>query len=200
MPIQSAPVAVILFFVTIGISLYTMYRNPRLYYKLSLSPYKVVHNKEYFRIITHGFVHADMMHLIFNMLTFFFFAFAFERTVGSMDFFLIYFISLVAATITTIKKYKSNPNYRSVGASGAISGILLGAILYNPQATIYVFFAIPIPAPLFAVLYIAYTYFASKQSADMINHEAHLWGAIAGLATTILFEPAVVPYFLENLF
>lgn len=199
MDFSSAPAAMLIFIATIGVSLYAMFKDRMFYEKHLLSPYRVVNDREFGRIITHGFLHADPMHLIFNMLTFFFFAFSLERTIGTFSFVIVYFGCLAIASITTIKKHKDNPNYRAVGASGAISGVLFSMILFYPTNNIYIFFALPIPAFLFAILYLVYCWQAGKNSRDFINHEAHLWGALGGLILTILLEPWVLEHFFYEL-
>lgn len=195
------PVALLIFIATIGLSLYTMYSNQSLYEEWLLSPWRVVHQKKWYLMITSGFLHADLTHLIFNMLTFFFFAFKLESIVGGISFFVIYFGSMILSDVSTVRKHKDNPHYRAVGASGAISGVLFSFILFAPGANLYMMLLpIPIPAPVFALLYLVYCYYASKRSQDFINHEAHLWGALSGLVLTILLEPGVVPYFFSEVF
>jgi membrane associated rhomboid family serine protease len=200
MSLSQTPVAVLILISTVALSLYTIYKNRELYEKLLLHPYSVVKLRKWYQMLTSGFVHADMMHLIFNMLTFYFFASALEITIGSVDFAIIYLGSLVLANVSTVMKQADNPNYKAVGASGAISGVLFATILYYPDMNVYLYFAIGIPAPLFGILYLVYCHFASKHANDFINHEAHFWGAAAGLAITILLNPSVVPYFFSRIF
>lgn len=197
----ASPAALAIFVVTICLSLQTLRSNPALLDKLMLRPYEVAHERKWWQVITSGFVHGDMMHLIFNMLTFFFFAFALEQYLGSLRFLIVYFGSMILADVTSVLKNKDNPEYASLGASGAIAGVMFSFILFNPTATLsLLILPIPIPAPLFAVLYLAYSYFSGKQQFDNVNHEAHLWGAVAGFFITILLEPGVVQYFLSQVF
>jgi len=198
---ENAPMAMIIFLSTIGLSLYTLYRNQALIGKLILHPYSLVRERRWYTLITSGMIHGDLSHLLFNMLTFYFFAFRLETIVGSLDFVVIYFGSMVLADVSTIMKNKNNPHYRSLGASGAISGVLFSAILYVPDSSIMLlFFPIGIPAPIFGLLYLAYCYYAAKKSHDYINHEAHFWGALTGVVLTIAMQPAVLPYFIERVF
>lgn len=193
--------ATIIFITTIGLSLFTMFKSESLYWRMVLNPYRVVHNKEYQLLITSGFIHADLMHLIFNMITFYFFAFHLERMTGFLSFLIIYLGSMILSDISTIIKHKDDPHYNSVGASGAISGILFASILYNPAAKIMIFpIPIPLPSIVFAILYLLYSHFAGKRGGDHINHEAHLWGALAGVVLTIILEPMIVIHFLERVF
>lgn len=191
-------VSYLIFFVTIIVSLIGIYSRGGFLNRGVLHPYSVVHQKKYYMIITSGFLHADMMHLMFNMLTFFFFAFQLETMIGSLNFFFLYFASLIISNISSIVKNKNNYAYRSVGASGAISGVLFSYIMLNPSARIaIIFFPIGIPAPIFGVLYLAYCWWAAKKSEDFINHEAHFWGALAGVIITIILIPDAIKYFLD---
>jgi membrane associated rhomboid family serine protease len=146
-----------------------------------LRPYRVVRNGEYSTLITCGFVHADFGHLFFNSLTLYFFGPDLERTIGTPRFLALYFIALIVSSLGTVFKQRRNQDYASLGASGAILGVLFAYIVYYPTASILLYFAIPIPAVLFAFGYLAYTIWASKNSRDRINHDAHLDGAITGL-------------------
>ncbi len=198
---ENAPMAMIIFLSTIGLSLYTLYRNQALIGKLILHPYSLVRERRWYTLITSGMIHGDLSHLLFNMLTFYFFAFKLETIIGPLDFVVIYFGSMVLADVSTIMKNKNNTHYRSLGASGAISGVLFSAILYVPDSSIMLlFFPIGIPAPIFGLLYLAYCYYAAKKSHDYINHEAHFWGALTGVVLTIAMQPAVLPYFIERVF
>lgn len=193
--------AIIIFLGTIGLSLYTMYKNQHLYWNMALNPYLVVYYKKYYKMLTSGFIHADMGHLLFNMITFYFFAFQLEATIGAISFIIIYLGSLILANISTVIKHKNNPNYNSVGASGAISGILFSTILYFPDMKMLIFpLPIPIPAPIFALLYLLYSHFSAKRGGDNINHDAHLWGALAGVILTIAINPNSIQIFLSSVF
>lgn len=195
---ENSIVALTIFLSTIAISAYTMYKNHSLLYKMMFSPYEAKHNGRWHTLITSGFVHADLTHLIFNMLTFYFFAFKLEAVVGPFSFLIIYFGSMVLADIGSIIKHKDNPNYRSLGASGAISGVVFSTILYFPTSKMMIMpIPVPIPAVVFGGLYLAWCYFAAKQANDNINHSAHFIGALAGIALTIVLEPNIIPYFLD---
>lgn len=168
--------------------------------KYALNPYTFVHYRKYYQIITHIFLHLDTMHLIFNALTFFFFAPQLEYTIGGGKFALIFITSGIVSAIPSIAKNRNNPYYSSLGASGAIAGVLFSYILFYPTSRIYIFFVpIGIPAPLFALLYLGYCVYASKYQTTNINHEAHFWGALWGLIFTIIMFPSVLVYFLNML-
>ncbi|MFW5701608.1 MAG: rhomboid family intramembrane serine protease, partial [Bacteroidota bacterium] len=124
-----------------------------------------------------------------------------EMVLGTIGFLILYFASLVLSDISTVVRQKDNPHYRSVGASGAISGVLFSFVLFAPYSKIMIFFIpIGIPAPIFAALYLAYCHFAAKRGDDFVNHDAHFWGALAGVIVTIILVPEVVPYFLDYIF
>jgi membrane associated rhomboid family serine protease len=146
-----------------------------------LRPYWVVRKKTYDTIVTCGFIHGDFGHLLFNGLTLFFFGPSLENRIGTVKFVLLYFVGLIVSSLGTVWKRRNDPNYASLGASGAILAVLFASIMYFPDRTLYLFFALPIPAPLFAVGYLAYSIWASKNSRDNINHDAHLDGALTGI-------------------
>lgn len=197
------PVASVIFVVTIATSLYA-FNNPTVYGNMMLHPYSIHRDKrKWYTVLTSGLIHADWGHLLFNMFTFYFFAFSLERIfvsgsgpIGHVYFGLLYVVSLFLSDIPTIMQQKNNPGYYSLGASGAISAVLFSFILFEPTAMLGLFMIIPIPAYLFAVLYIGYCIWASKNSQDRINHDAHLFGALSGLLITIILYPWVIRHFL----
>lgn len=157
---------------------------------------------QYDRFITYGFVHADGTHLLFNMFTLFFFGRAIENFYrpyfGGLGFVLFYLAALVVSMLPSYLKHKDDPNYLSLGASGAVSAVLFAYILFAPWNLIYVFF-IPVPAIIYAALYTAYSVYAAKRGQDNINHSAHLWGAAFGIIATIAIEPALIQRFIAKL-
>lgn len=197
MSMDTTPAAMIIFVVTIGLSLYTMYKDQSLYGKLIMHPYSLVRDNRWFTIISSGFIHGDLFHLMFNMVSFYFFAFSLENIVGTTNFLIIYFGSMIIGDIPSIIKYKDNYEYRSLGASGGISGVIYSFIVFFPMGTIYAFF-IPMPAFVFAILFLAYGWFMSRRGMDFINHSAHNWGAIAGFVLTLLLKPWALNHFLSH--
>ncbi|PWS32512.1 rhomboid family intramembrane serine protease [Pedobacter paludis] len=197
--LNATPVASIIFLFTVVTSLYAFYDHG-IYGKFMLHPYSVSKGKHIFTIITSGLIHADWMHLFFNMFTFYAFAFTLEKMMGSWQFGLLYFFGLVLSDITTIFKNKDNYHYHSLGASGAISAVLFSYILFNPWSGIRILF-IPfdIPAFVFGGLYLVYCMYASKNSRDNINHDAHFFGALTGLIFTVIFVQGIVPHFISAL-
>jgi membrane associated rhomboid family serine protease len=145
-----------------------------------LRPYRVARHTEYSTLITCGFVHADFAHLFFNSLTMFFFGPTLEATIGTTRFLALYFIGLLISSLGTVFKHRNNPEYASLGASGAILAVLFAYIVYHPLNIIFLYF-VPMPAVVFAFGYLAYTWWASNNSRGRINHDAHLDGALTGL-------------------
>ena len=175
------------------------FSNEKLMAKTIGWPYYEKREKQYYRWITSGFLHADMTHLIFNMFTLFFFGKAIEYYFnglglgGNIAYLVLYFLSLIASSIPAYLKHKDDSNYRSLGASGAVSAVIFAAIVFNPWTKIYLYGAIGIPAVLYAVLYIIYCIYAGRKSADNVNHDAHLWGAVFGLIFTLILIGVVKP-------
>ncbi|MDQ0636910.1 membrane associated rhomboid family serine protease [Pedobacter sp. W3I1] len=194
-----APVASVIFVFTVITSLYAFYDHS-LYGKFMLHPYSVAKGQNVYTLITSGLVHADWMHLFFNMFTFYAFAFTLERLMGSWQFGLLYFLGLVLSDLPTVIKHKDHFNYNSLGASGAISAVLFSYILFNPMSKIYIMFIpIGIPAVVFGILYLVYCAYASRNSRDHINHDAHFFGALTGLIFTIIFVPGILQNFIAML-
>lgn len=197
--LYATPVASIIFIFTLVTSLYA-FNDTTLYGKFMLHPYSVYRKQNIYTLITSGLIHANWMHLIFNMFTFYAFAFTLESQIGSLRFGLVYFIGLVLSDIPSVVKHKNDFHYHSLGASGAISAVLFSYILLFPLNKLYIF---PLPfgiwAVLFGILYLVYTYYMSRNSRDNINHDAHLFGALTGLIVTILLVPGIVPHFIASI-
>lgn len=154
------------------------------------------------RFVTHGFVHADGQHLLFNMITLYFFGRAvepfFSHYIGSVGFGLFYLVGVVVAILPAWFQHRNDGSYRSLGASGAVSAVLFAFILVRPWATLYVF-VIPVPAILYAVAYTAWSIYAGRRGGDNINHSAHLWGAAYGVLFSLIMEPRLLDVFLHQL-
>lgn len=145
------------------------------------------------RMITSGFLHVDIPHLAFNMITFYFFAPFLTSTLSNLGFFIIYFGSLIGGSLLGLWYHKDQPFYRAVGASGAVSGVIYAAIMMNPSLELYLFFIpIPIPAYVFGVGYLLYSIYGMKNQLGNIGHTAHLGGAIAGFVLINLQKPELI--------
>jgi len=156
-------------------------------YKFQIGP---ILQKDYIRIFSSGFLHVDFNHLLFNMLTLYFFADVIINHLGVINFLIIYVISLFSGSLLTLLFHKDNAHYSAVGASGAVSGILFASILLYPNMSLYLMFIpIPIPAYIVGIGYLAYTVFGMKKQLGNIGHAAHLGGAIAGLLLVIIMKP-----------
>ena len=164
--------------------------SPRLMERAVLRPYLIARGSGYWRLLTSAFVHADFVHLLFNLITFYSFAFTLERVIGTGRFLSLYFCGLLASGIGTCIKHRNDANYASLGASGAILAVLFASIVYFPRSRLLILpIPIPIPAPLFAVVYLAWSYYSVRNSKDRINHNAHISGAITGIAFVALTDP-----------
>lgn len=199
MNLHETPVSSLIFIVTIGFTIYSFYFNRNLIERFALNPYSIKRKSKYASLFLSGFLHSNYPHLLFNMLSFYFFAFPLERIIGSINFIILYIGSLLIANIPTVLKEKDNPSYRAIGASGAISGVIFSFILFDPMMGILIFpIPFPLPAFVFGILYLLWSYFAAKQGEDLINHSAHFWGAIAGIIITLILEPRSVNFFLGS--
>jgi len=141
---------------------------------------------EQIRLFSSGFLHIDTQHLIFNMLTLFFFADVVIQDLGSLSFVLVYVGSLLLGSLLSLYFHKDEYHYSAVGASGAVTGILYSAILLRPEMSLYMFFIpIPIPAYVFGIGYLLYSIYGMKTKSDNIGHDAHFGGAIGGYIITL---------------
>ena len=195
------PVTLVLIAITVLVS-WQAFEKPQLLGRLILWPPAVDRRRQYDRLLTHGFIHADWQHLLFNMITLFFFGGTIERAfapyIGPVGFLLFYLSAILVAILPTYLRHRHDPNYRSLGASGAVSAVLFASILIDPWSLLLVFF-IPMPAIVFGVCYIGYSIWMDRRGGDNINHSAHLWGAGYGVLFTVMMEPRIIGVFLERL-
>ncbi|MEM9824382.1 MAG: rhomboid family intramembrane serine protease, partial [Bacteroidota bacterium] len=174
--------------------------------KLLHSPYREARSKEYYRMLTSGFVHGSPMHLLLNMYVLYIFGTTVEQRLliefgplsGRLIFLGIYLLTIVFGDLPTFVKHRDNPHFASVGASGAISGILMIFILFYPWAQLLLFFIIPMPAIVAGVLYLIYSSWASNNTNDRIDHEAHFYGAVFGLLFVLVLKPSLFTDFLDR--
>lgn len=194
--------------VTVGISLLA-WQSEALMNRLIFYP-PAVQRGQVDRFFTHGFIHADGTHLLFNMFTLYSFGYAmldrsgrtlpdvFNSHLPMIGFLLFYMLAIVVAIIPSYLKHKNDTNYASLGASGAVTAVLFAFILYNPWSTL-VLFVIPVPAIVFAIGYVAYSVYADQRGGGRTNHSAHLWGGAFGIVATVLANPSVVGRFANAL-
>ena len=207
MNFSHAPITFILIAINVVVSLIG-FSNAAFLEKTMLWPYGIKRNKEYWRFITSGFIHADFIHLLFNMFSFYFFGSAIEYYFaqyglgGNVSYLLLYFLALIIADIPSYLKHQDDYNYRALGASGAVSAVIFACILFQPWGTISIYF-IPMPFIVFAFVYLGYCIYMSKRNIGHVNHDAHLWGSLFGLAfTTVLIAvlaPQLFPAIIDEL-
>lgn len=180
------------------------FNNRGLLDRLILWPPAIDRHRQYDRLLTHGFIHADGMHLLFNMVTLYFFGTQLEPFfadyIGSLGYLAFYLSAIVIAIMPTYIRHQRDPNYRSLGASGAVSAVLFAFILLAPWSKIYVFLIpIGIPAFVFGGLYLGYSIWMDRRGTDNVNHSAHLWGAVYGIVFTVFMEPRAATTFMARL-
>lgn len=177
-----------------GIALisYLAIKDPLLFNRLKFNV-SAVENGEYYRLLTAGFIHVDYNHLFFNGFTLFIFGGNTLYGLGTVNFILLYLISLLLGNGLAYYYHKKNPYYTAVGASGAIMGIVYSSILMFPEMELaFIFFPVLMPAYVFGVGYLIYTLFGIKSQNDGIGHTAHFGGAIGGIICTLVFDPFVL--------
>ena len=188
--IGTAPFILILL-TAIALISYRAIKDPLLFNRLKFNV-SAVENGEYYRLLTAGFIHVDYNHLFFNGFTLFIFGGNALYGLGTINFILLYLISLLMGNGLAYYYHKKNPYYTAVGASGAIMGIVYSSILMFPEMELaFIFFPVPMPAYVFGVGYLIYTLFGIKSQNDGIGHTAHFGGAIGGIICTLVFDPFV---------
>lgn len=175
--------------------------DSRLMGNLLLTPYSIERKNEYYRFITSGFIHADFQHLIFNMISLYFFGHIAEAWLGTGLYILFYLSAIVISDIPTYLKNKNNSNYASLGASGAVSAVIFASIILHPlDKLVFVFLPfVEIPAIVFGISYLLYSYYMDKQKRDNINHSAHMYGAIYGLVFIAVYDYHTVISMIETI-
>ncbi len=193
--VRSFPVCSFILLATIVTSLF---QDTKTLDKFLFIPKKIAKKNEWYRFLTSSLIHADFLHLLFNMMTFFFFGPVLEKQMGHLNFAGLYLFAQIVSHIPSYLQYKDK-EYASLGASGAVSGVVFGVILYFPWTKVYVFL-FPMPAILYAILFIAFSHYASRNVNDNINHTAHLWGALAGFVFASITDIDAFFYFLKAIY
>ncbi|MGD9556258.1 MAG: rhomboid family intramembrane serine protease [Mangrovibacterium sp.] len=183
------------------------FSRPDLMEKLQFNASRIWHEKQYHRLITHGFVHANWEHLIVNMIVLFSFGQAVEAyfhygfgRMANVFFLILYFGGMIISNGYALFRHRNNYYYNAVGASGAVSAVLFAAIFFEPWENIYFFGVIPMPGIVFAALYLAYSYYMSRKEQGHIAHDAHFLGALFGFIYPVLLNPRLLDRFLDKLF
>lgn len=198
-------ITLIIIAITAFVSITSM-ENYTIKNKMMFNAYMIKHRKEWWRFFSNGLIHADWMHLIFNMYSLYLFGkgvedgfnYLFEGK-GELFFVLLYVGGLAMSSLYSFEKHKDNIYYNSLGASGAVSAVVFAYIVISPTSKLmFLFLPVPIPAYLFGIIFLAVEYYLGKRGQTNIGHDAHFWGAIYGAVFTILLKPALVLNFLNN--
>jgi membrane associated rhomboid family serine protease len=188
-----------------GIVSYISFQKKAWLSKLQFNAYLIYHHKQWYRLLTHGFVHGSWMHLIINMIVLYSFGyvteyfFGYKLELSVLNFLTLYIGGIIISSLTSLAKYKDDPTYNAVGASGAVSAVVFASIFFVPWQPVYLFAIIPIPGIIFGALYLGYSQYMSKKGKDNINHEAHFVGAIYGFIYPVLMNPPLIKEFLYKL-
>lgn len=180
------------------------FNNSAVINEMIFAPEYMRRNREWHRFFSHGLIHADWMHLIFNMLALYSFGGMVEDTFiemydakGRILYVALYLIALPASSIYDYVKYKNNSSYLALGASGAVSAVIFCSILISPNSSIYLYLIpIPIPAYIFGPIYLLITLYLARSGGGRIAHDAHFWGAMFGL----LFATVTIPHIWKFFF
>ncbi|MCR5709386.1 MAG: rhomboid family intramembrane serine protease [Bacteroidales bacterium] len=184
------------------------FSNSRAFQALEFNAYAVKHRRQWYRMLSYGIVHAGWGHLLFNMLALYFFGEVVEKyfqmiygsSYGAVLYVAFYVTALAVSTIADLVKFRDDPRYNAVGASGAVSAILFASILFEPRMGIYIYLIpIPVPGYIFAPLYLLYCWYMARRGTDNIGHSAHFWGALYGLAFPLALNPHLLTHFLGQL-
>jgi len=196
-------VTIVIILVTVAVTILA-FNNHELFRRLAFNAYDIKHFKNSYRFVSYALIHADWIHLLINMLVLYSFGRVVETYYGFyfgnkaiLYYLLLYIGSTAISTLPSYGKHKDDYTYTAVGASGAVSAVVFASIIFDPLSKIYLFLIpIGIPAIIFGVLYLAYSWYMGKKNIDNVGHDVHFWGAIFGFVFTIVLKPSL----LNNLF
>ena len=188
----------------------TAFNNQNWFLKLQFNPYQVYYRREFYRLLTHGFLHANWTHLIINMLVLFFFGPHVESTLKSilgpeiqqwyrLIYLLFYFAAIIIASLISLFRHKDDIWYNAVGASGAVSAVIFFFIFFNPWEMLYFYGILPVPGIIMGALYLIYSQVMSRRGTDNVNHDAHLVGALFGFLFPLIIDYRLIGYFVDQL-
>lgn len=187
---------------------FVSFSNEQMFRKFLFNAYDIYHKKQWYRFITHAFLHGDIGHLLMNMYVLYLFGSELEtvwfpllfQESGDVFYLILYFGAIVVSSIYSFFKNRDNPSYNAIGASGAVSAILFSSILINPLRGLYIMFIpIAIPGAIFGIAYLIYSWYMGKRNADNVGHDAHFWGAVFGFALTALLRPGLFIRFFQQM-
>ena len=203
--LQEAPLTLLIIAATVFIS-WRAFDNSALFEKLLNNPYTIKHHKQYYRLFSHALIHADWMHLLLNMYVFYSFGMIMEivfkgmwgATQGSIYYLALYIGGALVAALPSQRKHGDNFGYNSVGASGAVSAVLMSYMMLFPTQEVLFFFAIPMPSFVAVLIFFALEYFMNRSGKTGIAHDAHIWGALFGILFLLIIKPAaIVNFFVQ---
>lgn len=193
-------ITLIILAVTVIVSLLA-FRDSKIMNELIFNPVKTETDGQWYRLLTCGFVHADVPHLAFNMFTLFSFGAVWENlyigylSLNTIAYLILYSMAIIVSVLPSLLKNRGRANYFSLGASGAVTAVVFSVILLRPWSTILVFF-VPMPSIVYAFLFLGYSHYMSRKNIGNINHEAHLWGGLFGIVYSVIMQPSVIGIFL----